>query len=378
MGADAETASERSVSLWLENLRDELDGVALYQGLARVERDGDRAREFSALAEAEARHATIWRKKLERAAVPVPPPQPSARTRFLLWIARRMGTQAVLPLVLLGESNDIAKYVRQGSESAALVPEEQEHSERLRALSGAAPRSERGRISQRERWHRAGHGGAVRAAVFGMNDGLVSNLALLLGVAAAGAGPAALLVTGLAGLFAGALSMAVGEYVSVASQRDLLRRQITLEAREVAEAPEEEEAELAQLLGDKGLSAQQAGATARQIMQNPASAVDTLVREELGLDPEDLGSPIRAALSSFLTFAFGATLPLVPMLLLEGRLAAIGAAAVSGVVLAGVGALLGFLSGTSPWRSAARMVLLAALAAGVTVGVGKLVGTAIG
>jgi vacuolar iron transporter family protein len=367
------------ITLWLENLRDERDGVALYRGLAQAEKDGARARVFTALAEAEERHASIWQRKLERAGVAMPSDRASARVRLMLWMARRFGTQSVLPLVVLGESSDVAKYARQdGHESAALVVEEQAHGATLRRLSGAKPYTPAALIGQREHWHRVGRGGTLRAGVFGANDGLISNLSLVLGVAAAGAQRGALLVTGLAGLFAGALSMAVGEYVSVASQRDLLRRQIALEARELAEAPEEEEAELAQLLRDKGLSPAQAEQTAHQIMQNPESALDTLVREELGLDPDDLGSPARVALSSFLTFAAGATVPLLPLVFLTGRAAAIGAAVLGAVVLGAVGGLLGFLSGTNPARAAARMIVLAALAAGVTVAVGRLVGHSIG
>ena len=371
-------AEPAKVELWLENLRDERDGVALYQGLARVEKDTDRAHEFEELAKAEQRHEAIWVRKLEKAGVALPPDQPSPRIQFLLWIAGRFGTQAVLPMVLMGESSDVAKYVRQGRETAELVVEEQEHGETLRRMSGAKPNTPQGRITEREHWHRLGRGGALRAGVFGVNDGLVSNLSLLLGVAAAGANRNTLMVTGLAGLFAGALSMAVGEYSSVASQRDLLRRQIVLESRELAEAPEEEEAELAQLLRDKGLSSEQADETAHQIMQNPESALDTLVREELGLDPDDLGSPVRAAVSSFLTFAAGATVPLAPMLLLPRQVASYAAAGLGAVLLGAVGAFLGFLSGASPARSALRMVVLAALAAGVTVGVGRLVGGHLG
>jgi VIT1/CCC1 family predicted Fe2+/Mn2+ transporter len=367
------------IALWLENLRDERDGVALYRGLASVEKDGARAREFSALADAEERHAAIWQRKLDKAGVALPDAPPSARVRFLLWMAGQFGIQSVLPMVVMAESSDVAKYAKQGGrESAALVAEEQEHGATLRRLSGAKPYTPRALIGERERWHSVGRGGTLRAGVFGANDGLVSNLSLVLGVAAAGAQRGTLLLTGLAGLFAGALSMAVGEYVSVASQRDILRRQIVLESRELAEAPEEEEAELAQLLRDKGLSDAQAGETARQIMLNPDSALDTMVREELGLDPDDLGSPARVALSSFLTFAAGAALPLLPLFFLSGRTAAVGAAVLGAVVLGGVGALLGFLSGTNPVRAAARMIVLAALAAGVTVGVGRLVGASLG
>jgi VIT1/CCC1 family predicted Fe2+/Mn2+ transporter len=371
-------AEAGKIALWLENLRDERDGAALYRGLAEVERDPERVREFEALARAEQRHEAIWVRKLERAGVALPAPQPSPRIRLLLWLARRFGTQTVLPMVLMGESSDVAKYVKQGRETAQLVAEEQEHGETLRRMSGAKPNTPQARITERESWHRVGRGGALRAAVFGANDGLISNLALLLGVAAAGADRGTLLVTGMAGLFAGALSMAVGEYSSVASQRDLLRRQILLESRELEEAPEEEEAELAQLLRDKGLSAGQADETAHQIMRNPESALDTLVREELGLDPGDLGSPVRAAVSSFLTFAVGATVPLAPMLLLPRPFAPYGAAALGALVLGAVGAFLGFLSGASPLRAAFRMVGLAALAAGVTVGVGRLVGAGLG
>jgi VIT1/CCC1 family predicted Fe2+/Mn2+ transporter len=366
------------VGVWLENLRDERDGVALYRGLARVEKDTARAAEFSALAEAEERHVSIWKRKLEKGGVAIPPERPSSRVRLLLWMAGRFGTQAVLPLVVLAESSDVAKYVRQGREGAALAAEEQEHGATLRRLSGADPFSPRALIGERERWHRLGRGGAVRAGVFGANDGLVSNLSLVLGVAAAGAPPHTLLTTGLAGLFAGALSMAVGEFVSMSSQRDLMKRQIALEARELDEAPEEEKEELTVLLRQKGLSEAQAAETAEQIMRDPESALDTLVREELGLDPGDLGSPTRAALSSFATFAVGAALPLLPLPFLTGPAAALAAAALGGVALGAVGALIGFLSGTSPLRSGLRMVALAAVAAGVTVGIGRLVGVTLG
>lgn len=364
--------------IWLENLRDEREGIALYAGLAEVEKDPERARTFAELADAERRHAAVWVRKLEKAGVPLPPEQPSARTRFLVWMARRWGTGAVLPMVMANESHGVAKYARQGGESAALVGEEQEHGDTLRRLSGRSPFGARELIAERERFHRGNHAGTLRAAVFGMNDGLVSNLSLVLGVAAAGASTQALFVTGLAGLFAGAFSMAVGEYVSVAGQRDVLRRQVTIERNELAEAPEEEEAELSELLQSKGLSAQQAQETARQIMVNPESALDTLVREELGLDPHELGSPWKAALSSFLMFAFGAGLPLIPLGLSDTRAALAASATIGASVLGVAGAFIGFLAGNSALRSGLRMLGLGALAAGVTVAIGRLVGSTLG
>jgi VIT1/CCC1 family predicted Fe2+/Mn2+ transporter len=364
--------------LWLQNLVDERDGAALYDGLARYEKDPDRAKEFQELAAAERRHADVWLRKLEREGVAIPPDRPSSRIRALVWLARRLGTAAVVPMVLEAEAGDADKYEEQGGDAANLAAEERAHRQALVGMSRNDPKDARELIAMRERWHRAGRGsGNVRAAIFGMNDGLVSNLSLILGVSGAGVAPQAVVVTGFAGLLAGAFSMAAGEYTSVASQRDLLRRQITLEKREIEEAPEEEAAELALIFKQKGLSTEQASRTAAEIMKNPESAADTLVREELGLDPTDLGSPLGAATSSFFLFSIGALVPLVPFLVTSGGAAVVGASVLAGLVLACVGGLVGFLSGTSVWTSALRMLGLAGLAAGITYAVGKLFGAAV-
>ena len=171
--------------------------------------------------------------------------------------------------------------------------------------------------------------------------------------------------------------MAAGEYISVASQRDILQRQVEMERREIADAPEEEAAELALILQQKGVSAGQATRTATEILRNPDQALDTLVREELGLDPNELGSPKGAALSSFAMFSVGAFLPLVPFLATSGTVAVALSAALAFLVLAGVGGLVGFLSGTSVWKSAFRMAGLAAVAAGVTYAVGRIFGATV-
>lgn len=371
---------DANTDVWLQNLADERDGAALYDGLARAEPNPGRAQVFADLAAGERRHAALWAKKLERAGVSLPVDRPSRRVWLLLWLARRLGTKAVLALVMDAEAGDAAKYARQpGEDARQLVQEEQEHQETLngmRGVVGAIGASTA--IMGRERWHLGRRSGSIRAAVFGMNDGLVSNLSLVLGVAGAGAAPVALVVTGSAGLLAGACSMAVGEYISVASQRDLLKRQIDLERRELAEAPQEEAGELNLIFRQKGLSAEQAARTTSELLKSPAAALDTLVREELGLDPEDLGSPFAAAGSSFVTFAVGAALPLVPLFFAEGQKAMLASCLVSAVVLGGVGGLIGLISGTSPWRSGLRMLLLAAGAAGVTFGLGRLVGASLG
>jgi VIT1/CCC1 family predicted Fe2+/Mn2+ transporter len=368
---------EPRTDLWLQNLLDERDGAALYEGLASVERDPERARSFRELAEGERRHAAIWERKLQKAGVALPANRPTSRIRALVWLARRLGTAAVLPMVMEAESGDADKYTQQGGDAAPLAEEEKAHRQVLAGMGRGQPTDARAAIAVRERWHRGGRAGSIRAAIFGMNDGLVSNLSLVLGVAGAGAEPQTLLVTGLAGLLAGASSMAAGEYTSVASQRDLLARQIALERREIEEAPEEEAAELALIFKQKGLSTEQASRTAAEILKNPEQALDTLVREELGLDPADLGSPGGAAVSSFAMFAVGAVVPVVPFLFLRGTAAGVVAAAAAGTVLAVVGALVGFLSGTPMWKSAGRMVGLGALAAGVTWAVGRIFGATV-
>lgn len=366
--------------LWMQNLLDERDGAALYEGLAKYEKDAHRARSFRELAEAERRHAEIWQRKLEKEGVALPPDRASSRIRVLVWLARRLGSGAVLPLVVENEAGDADKYERQeGGEARAIAEEERSHRQVLHDLRRGEPEEARALIASRERWHRGGgRAGAIRAAIFGMNDGLVSNLSLILGVAGAGVEPQTVLLTGVAGLLAGAFSMAAGEYTSVASQRDLLARQVAMERREIEDAPEEEAAELALIFKQKGLSTEQATRTAAELLKNPESALDTLVREELGLDPADLGSPMAAAVSSFLMFSVGALVPIVPFLFLRGTPAVALSAGLAGAVLASVGGIVGFLSGTNLWRSAARMVGLAALAAGITYLVGRLFGAAAG
>lgn len=361
--------------LWLQNLLDERDGAALYEGLASCEKDAEKARSFREIADAERRHADVWRRKLEREGIAIPPDRPSPRIRALIWLARRLGTAAVVPMVLEAEAGDADKYDAQGEEGTALAAEERAHHRTLAGMSRGEPTEARALIASRERWHRgSSSAGSVRAAIFGMNDGLVSNLSLILGVAGAGVEPRTVLITGFAGLLAGAFSMAAGEYTSVASQRDLLARQVALERREIEEAPEEEAAELALIFKQKGLSTEQASRTAAELLKNPESALDTLVREELGLDPHDLGSPSGAAVSSFMMFSVGALVPILPFVFTAGAAAAGVSAALAFLLLAGVGALVGFLSGTSMWRSAGRMAGLAALAAGVTYAVGRAFG----
>src|SRR5207249_7336996 len=220
-------------------------------------------------------------------------------------------------------------------------------------------------------------GGNLRAAVFGVNDGLVSNASLILGIAGANPDPHVVLLAGVAGMAAGAFAMAAGEYVSVRSQRELFEYQIGLERDELEEYPEAEAQELALIYKAKGLSGSEAERVAKQLVADPEHALDTLAREELGLNPEELGSPWGAAISSLLSFALGAAVPLLPFAFGAGTHALALAGVLTAVALFGVGATLSLFTGRGALASGARMLLLGGLAATVTFGAGRLFGVGI-
>ena len=227
--------------------------------------------------------------------------------------------------------------------------------------------------------HRSALGGGLRAAVFGVNDGLISNVSLVLGVAGSGAASGYVLTAGVAGLLAGALSMAAGEYVSVRSQREMYEYQIALEREELAEYPQEEAEELALIYQARGVALEQAREVSRALLANPQAALDVLAREELGLNPDDLGSPWQAASSSFVAFALGAAVPLVPFLGgFTGTHATVTAVAITLVSLFAVGLGLSLFTGRDAVRSALRMVLIGGGAGAVSYLVGHAVGVAIG
>jgi VIT1/CCC1 family predicted Fe2+/Mn2+ transporter len=225
---------------------------------------------------------------------------------------------------------------------------------------------------------RAMGGNALRASVLGANDGLVSNLSLVMGVAGAQLTNTTILVTGIAGLLAGASSMALGEWLSVQSSRELYQRQIGIEAREIEEAPEDEEEELALIYRSKGLPEAQARELAHHLMANKESALDTLVREELGVDPKELGgSAWEAAGMSFLLFSIGAIIPVMPFMLLSGVAAVIASLALSALGLFGIGAGITLMTGRSVLFSGTRQVAFGMAAAALTFGIGRLIGVTV-
>ena len=223
----------------------------------------------------------------------------------------------------------------------------------------------------------ASKSGTLRAAIFGINDGLVSNFSLIMGFIGAGVDKSVVLLAGVAGLLAGAFSMGAGEYVSMKVQREVYERLIHLEAHELAMEPEEEREELAEIYVRKGIPAELAESLAESIMADPELALDTHAREELGLDPEQgLGSPWGAAASSFLTFSFGAFVPIVPLLFTGGVRATVASAIISGLTLVGVGAAISSLTGKSAVVSGLRQLLVGGIAAAITYGIGNALGVA--
>jgi VIT1/CCC1 family predicted Fe2+/Mn2+ transporter/rubrerythrin len=382
----------------LENLRLERDAVALYEALARIEKDPVRARAFERIAGNERRHADIWAAKLTELGAPVPEPaSPRARVRFIILAARLLGTRAVADLVksLEGDEEGIYDAQAAGPEVAAIAADEREHAriwDELQAPGGSAPREIVGlrqavprslgdgtETLRRETWHRGGgRSGTLRAVIFGVSDGLVSNLSLVMGVAGAASDNAGfILLAGVAGLLAGAFSMAAGEYISMQSQRELFERQIALERAEMEAMPEEEQEELAAVYRGKGFTQEEAATIAGRIFRDPEAALDVMVREELGLDPDELGSPWGAAGGSFVAFAIGAVIPVIPFLFGGGMTAIAISLGLSLVALFGVGAAVSLLTGRGLLFSGFRQLGIGLAAAVVTYLIGSFIGVAV-
>ena len=229
-----------------------------------------------------------------------------------------------------------------------------------------------------EHHHRDIRGGTARAAVFGVSDGLVSNVSLILGVAAGSHNAqGAVRLAGLAGLVAGAVSMAIGEYISMTAQTELFERELELERIEIDRRPESERRELAHIYRSRGVDPRTADEMASQMMRDPDLALETHAREELGIDPGALGSPIGAAVSSFVSFALGALAPLVPWFFGGGRAHVLATVVVGAMAALLVGAALARFTGRSTVRSAARQLLISAVAAAITYGIGSAVGVGV-
>jgi VIT1/CCC1 family predicted Fe2+/Mn2+ transporter len=371
---------------FLKYLEAERNASLLYRALAETV-TGDRREALLELAGIEDEHAEHWVEKLTEYGVEVPaaPTQLDPTDAALVARARGAGFTDVLAHLEELEDAGADMYESEPEAPASMTEDERNHIamfQQMRTSPDSAPMRPRP-AGPAEPWHRGDRSGSTRAAVFGISDGLVSNTALVMGFAGAATANSTVLFAGLAGLLAGSFSMAAGEYVSVASQRDLFRREIAVEAEELRDKPDEERKELELIYRAKGVDRSTAAAMAEQIMADPQHALDTLAREELGLDPDALGSPFRVALSSFVSYAIGACVVVIPFLFFLGDGASttapvLLAVAIATIALIVVGAVVGRLSGRGMWFSAGRQLLWGAGAALVTYAVGHVIGVRVG
>ena len=365
------------VERYRENWQDEVDSAAEYRTMASREPDPKIAKVYSNLAKMEEAHVGFWEERLRAAGEKVGARRPSWRSRALIWIAKRLGADAVLSTIAAKEAADRNVYVKQPETGGTrMSAQEQWHTRVLGQLIRTQPRGVSGNFLGRlEGRHRAVGGNALRAAVLGANDGLCSNLSLVMGVAGASIERHGILVTGVAGLIAGACSMALGEWVSVTSARELAEREIRIESSELEEDPKGEGEELQLIYEAKGLGASEAKRVVDQLLSDKTATLDALAREELGIDPNDLGgSAYEAALASFMLFALGAVVPIVPFLFIGSDVAVIASVVLSALALFAIGAAITIFTGVTVWRSGGRQLALGLGAAGVTFAIGRLIG----
>jgi VIT1/CCC1 family predicted Fe2+/Mn2+ transporter len=345
------------------HLAEERDAAAVYRAMA-ARSEGERREILLELALAEDRHASHWATKLEEAGESAGAPgRRGWRAGVLILIARLLGVRAVVPLLERGEATEINRYHTEPAAPEHMVVDERVHARTVATLFPS--------------W-RTRASGSLRAATFGANDGLVSNLALVMGVAGGQASDRTILLAGLAGLLGGGLSMGIGEWISVTSQRELWQGEIELDSEHVAALPEGGSNELALLLRARGLPPAEAEARAAEIVRDPDAAARLLASEKLGFDPRALGSPAGAAFANFGAFVLGASVPVVPYVVASGTAAFVGAVVAAALALYLVGALISVITYRPMWLAGLRQLAIGALAAGLTYALGTVVGGALG
>lgn len=311
---------------------------------------------FSRLAQEAEAQADIWAQALQQNGQQIPRYSPELRTRIVAWLIRKLGAQRIKPILAAIKIRGLSVYSSKRIPGYHPTPTSVEE-------VGA-------------RHQGVSNSGGLRAAVFGVNDGLVSIVCLVMGMAGAAAGAPVILLTGIAGLLAGAFSMAAGEYISMRSQREMFEYQIGLERAELAQYPEEEAAELALIYAARGMGEEEANDLAQRMIADTELGLDTLAREELGLNPDELGSPWKAAISSFIAFGVGGVVPLLPYLF--GFQPALKISVVlTALALFGVGAAISLFTGRSAIKGGLRMLLIGGCAAALTYLIGDLVGASL-
>lgn len=358
---------------------DERSSALLYQTMSEVEKDPRIAEVYKRISKTETEHALHWKEKAAVSGQILPEYQPDWRTRTLVRLGKKFGTNMILPTLQGMEQTGQVDYSKMAGASA-MQSQEKSHARLLDQITGTVQGGISGGVlMQLEGRHRSTGGNALRAAVLGANDGLVSNLSLVMGVAGATLAGQGVLIAGVAGLLAGAISMALGEWLSVQSSRELYAHQIATEADEIQTSPEEETDELALIYEARGFDKETAVSLAAKVLSNKDTALDTLAREELGINPDELGgSAWEAAITSFILFALGAIIPVAPFIFMSGMNAVYLSIGLSTIGLFALGAVITLFTGRTLLYSGFRMVLFGLLAAAITFGIGRVIGVSIG
>lgn len=362
----------------LNNIQTEIDASYLYKVLAENEPDANVAKVFHEMSDIEKSHAIAFMKKSNMDTSVMPPP--SRRAKVLHFIGKTIGYDYILGVLLDTEksiSSSVMSARRQTQTESSIS--DTAHVMILQNILKNDTNISGSNLARFEKRHRSVGGNALRAAVLGGNDGLVSNFSLIMGIAGATNGQKEVLLAGLAGLLAGALSMALGEWISVKSSQELYENQMELEMEELETNPEGEERELALIYMAKGVEEEQARAIAKDIMKDKNHAHQVLIKEELGINQDELeGSAMEAAVASFIAFAVGAVIPVIPFFFWSGYVSIILSAVFSAIGLFVIGAAITLFTGKSVWFSGFRQVIFGLLAAAITFGIGKLIGVSIG
>ena len=367
MSSEAPVADET----WDEHYRDERDAAFLYRELGKVEQDVERRDLFVRLADVEDRHAARWEELFREASRPLPQYQTAFRTRALAWMARTFGTGTVLPLMLAEEGREVQAYLglargssNQITQQAAIdiASDSAVHARELSEVMGR----------EGEPWHTGGAGGVLRSVVYGFNDGLTANFGLVAGILGANVAPHIVIISGVAGALADALSMGSSGYLAAKSEAEVHAHQIEMERHEMRLMPDLEEQELALIYEAKGLSPDRARETARAVMQDPKLALETKVREELNIHPAEL-APLKDGLITGSATAVGALIPIVPFLVMDHGPAVWVSLAVSMLAHFAIGAARSLFTGRGIWASGRDMFIVGFGVAAVGYAIGELI-----
>lgn len=365
-----ESVPQKTAEEWKHHLQDEADAAFLYSVLAN-EAETSKQSVYQRLADIERRHVGMWRRLLAEHGVEVVAPEPSRRARMMAWLARRFGPSLLTSILLREEGQEVKNYLslyRTSSLAAAkdtalvLAKESAQHADTLRGMAGA----------DSEPWHSTKTGGFLRNVIYGFNDGLTANFGLVAGVVGAAVEPAIILVTGIAGTIADALSMGASGYLAAKSEREVYAHEIAMERDEIRMMPELEQEELALLYEAKGIEADRARAMASDVMKDPERALNEKVREELGIT-EAHATPFREGWVTGLATAIGALIPVFPFLFLTGTAAIATSFTISMASHFGVGAARSFFTGRSSFRSGLDMFVVGLGVAVVAYFVGEFV-----